>query len=372
MLVACLAGIAGVACLVAPALAATDPTEPTAKLQRVLDQVVAAGAPGAIVLVRDGDRTIRLSSGNGSLAPKTPMRVADRSRIGGVTKSFTATVVLQLVGEKKLALSDTVERWLPGVISNGNAISIRQLLNHTSGIYSLEKDPRVLAPYYKGDLTQIFDARKGVKIAAEHGPLFAPGSKLSYSNTNYFLLGMIVKAATGNSIGAELGSRIFEPLGLRHTTYPTSSRIPGSYTHGYLAGKKPVDVTPFSPTLFGPAGAIVSNADDVARFYRALLRGRLLGPDLLKSMQTIDSVATGGVLDAGIRGGGWGLGLLRENFPCGTAWGHDAENPGYMTAAWNSKDGNRQVVVVVNSSFSHDEPVSRAMRTVLATAYCAR
>jgi D-alanyl-D-alanine carboxypeptidase len=372
MLIASLAGIAGVTCLVAPALAARGPTERTASLQRALDQVVAAGAPGAAVLVRDGNRTIRLSSGYGNLAPKTPMRVADRSRIGGVTKSFTAAIVLQLAGEKMLKLGDTVERWLPGVISNGNAISIRQLLNHTSGIYSFDKDPRVLAPYYKGDLTRTFDARTGVKIAAEHGPLFAPGSKLSYSNTNYFLLGMIVEAATGKSIGAELSSRIFKPLGLHHTTYATSSRIHESYTHGYLAGKNPVDVTPFSPTLFGPAGAILSTPDDLAHFYRALLQGRLFPAKLLKAMQTIDPVATGGIPDAGILGGGWGLGLLRETFPCGQAWGHDAENPGYMTAAWNSKDGNRQVAIVVNSNFGHGEPVSRAMRNVLVTAYCGR
>jgi D-alanyl-D-alanine carboxypeptidase len=81
-------------------------------------------------------------------------------------------------------------------------------------------------------------------------------------------------------------------------------------------------------------------------------------------------VARGGVLDAGISGGGWGLGLLREKFPCGQAWGHDAENPGYMTAVWNSKDARRQVVVVVNSFSTHDEPVSRAMRKLLVTAYC--
>ena len=91
---------------------------------------------------------------------------------------------------------------------------------------------------------------------------------------------------------------------------------------------------------------------------------------MLAAMQTIDPVATGGVPDAGILGGGWGLGLLRERFPCGVAWGHDAENPGYMTAAWSSENGRRQVVVVVNSNLDHDEPVSRAMRELLTTAYC--
>ena len=130
MLIASLAGLAGAACLAMPALAGGADHQ-TAKLQRALDRVVAAGAPGAAVLVRDGDGTTRLTSGHGNLAPQTPMRIADRWRIGGVTKSFTATVVLQLVAEDKLALSDTLEKWLPGVISNGRAISIRQLLDRT-------------------------------------------------------------------------------------------------------------------------------------------------------------------------------------------------------------------------------------------------
>ena len=86
-------------------------------------------------------------------------------------------------------------------------------------------------------------------------------------------------------------------------------------------------------------------------------------------MRTIDPVATGGIPDAGILGGGWGLGLLKERFPCGNAWEHDTEIPGYMTAAWNDKRAKRQVVMVVSSNHSHDEAVSGAMREVLATAY---
>jgi D-alanyl-D-alanine carboxypeptidase len=373
LFVSCLAGLAGGACLAAPALADGSAPQPTAQLQRALDQVVAAGAPGAAVLVRDGDRTTRLSSGFGNLAPQTPMRATDRSRIGGVTKSFTATVVLQLVGENKLALGDSVERWLPGVVPNGDAISIRQLLNHTSGIYDYMTDPTVLAPYQQGDLTHVFNPLVGVQIAAEHGPLFPPGSQLSYSNTNYILLAMIVEAVTGNPIASELQARLFGPLGLSDTSFPTLSDIDGPHTHGYVfldAG--PFDVTPWSPSGAGAAGAILSTPDDVARFYRALLHGRLLATAELKAMQTIDPVATGGVPDAGILGGGWGLGLLRESFPCGEAWGHDTEIPGYMTAAWNSNSGTRQVVVVVNSHHDHDEPVSRAMREVLAIAYCRR
>jgi D-alanyl-D-alanine carboxypeptidase len=182
---------------------------------------------------------------------------------------------------------------------------------------------------------------------------------------------MIVEAATGKSLAAQLSHRIFEPLALRHTSYPTSSEIPGSYAHGYFGGDTSFDVTALTPTLYGAAGAILSNTQDVAHFYRALLRGRLLSPRVLRAMQTVDPVATGGVPDAGILGGGWGLGLLRERFPCGTAWGHDAENPGYMTAAWSSKDGDRQVVVVVNGDYEHDALVSQALRDLLVKAYCS-
>lgn len=369
-LTACLAGVLVVVSLAAPAHAASR-SDLSARVQQALDGVVEAGSPGAIALVREGGRTMQLSSGHSNLSPERPMRADLRARIGGVTKSFTATVVLQLVGEGRLAFDDTVEQWLPGVISNGEAISVRQLLNHTSGVYDYVNDPRTLAPYLAGDLTRIFDPLDGVRYAAEHGPQFAPGTALLYSNTNYLLLAMIAETITGRSIGTLLRNRIFAPLGLGHTTYPTSSQILGPHVHGYLVEEQPpMDVTAFSPTVSAASGAILSNADDLARFYRALLRGRLVTPRLLHQMQTIDPVATGGIPDAGILGGGWGLGLLREDFPCGPAWGHDSESLGYMIAAWNNNSGTRQVVVIVNSHFDHDAPVSQAMRDVLTTAYC--
>ena len=179
----------------------------------------------------------------------------------------------------------------------------------------------------------------GVQVAADHGPLFAPGTGLSYSNSNYSLLALIVEAATGHSFAAELRTRLFEPLRLRNTSFPMSSQIDGPHTHGYLfLDDGPFDVTDWSPTLFGPAGAILSNADDLARFYRALLQGRLLAAEVAAGDADDRPRRHRRDPDAGILGGGWGLGLLREHFPCGVAWGHDAENPGYMTAAWSSTE----------------------------------
>ena len=368
ILLACIAGIVGMTAPTAPSFAAKGPDKKSAALQEALDRVVAAGAPGAVVLVRDGDHTTRLASGLSNLSSTTPTGVGETTRIGGMTKTFTATVILQLVNEEKVALTDTVEKWVPGVISNGNAITVRQLLNHTSGIADFTSDPEYLAPYYAGDLNYVFEPDAGIQIAANHGPLFTPGTGLAYSNTNYLLLAKVAEAATRNSIASELQTRIFEPLGLSHTTYATRPEEAPTM-HGYLfLDDGPYDVTPW--TMVGAAGAIVTNADDLSRFYRALLQGRLLPHKLLKAMQTIDPVATGGVPDSGILGGGWGLGLLKETLPCGQAWGHDSENPGYMTATWSSKDGKRQVVVMVNTNGGHDEPVPSAMRDVLTTAYC--
>jgi D-alanyl-D-alanine carboxypeptidase len=139
-----------------------------------------------------------------------------------------------------------------------------------------------------------------VQIAADHDPLFAPGTALAYSNTNYLLLAMIVEAATGTSFESELMARIVEPLGLTDTTYATSPEIAGPHIHGCsLDGQPPIDATPWNPALFGASAAVLSNADDVARFYAALLQGSLLSDELLASMMTIDPVATGGVPDAG-------------------------------------------------------------------------
>lgn len=326
--------------------------------------------------MRVGDRTFRLTSGNGNLTPATPVRAGDLVRIGGITKTYTAAVVLQLVGERRLALTDTVERWVPGAIPNGAAITVRHLLNHTSGLVDYASDPRVLGPYFAdfpSSLTLAFDPAEGVRIAAEHGPLYAPGEGWNYSNTNYLLLAMIVEAATHRSFGSQLKARVFKPLGLDRTSYPTSSTIKGSHVHGYFQFDGTLlDFTPLSPTLLGASGAVLSNAPDVAKFYRSLLRGRLIDARLLRAMQTVDPVATNppGTPDAGIIGGGWGLGLLRETFPCGDAWGHDSETPGYMTAAWNSANAKRQVVVIVNTNVSHDEPIAAAMRDVLSQAYC--
>ena len=312
---------------------------PQPELQRALDDLVAAGVPGAVLLVREGDRTIRLTSGSGNLKPKTPMRAGDRFRVGSITKTFVATVVLQLVGEKKLRLTDTIERWLPGVVPNGKRITVRHLLNHTSGLFDYAGDRKWLEAAYRDPLRQ-WAPREIVAVATAHKPHFAPGAGWSYSNTNYFVVGLIVEAATGHKLESELRRRIFVPLRLQATSLDTVPRIAGPHAHGYFV--RPLeDVTVGSPSYVWAAGALVSTADDVARFFRALLGGRLLRPDLLRMMETT-------VVDT--REFSYGLGLEKVPTRCGVAWGHSGGSPGYSVDSYNSKSGTRQVVVFVNAT----------------------
>jgi len=246
---AILACLATAVFVVASAAATPSSQRTKTSLQQDANALVSAGAPGVVLFSRDGNRTISVTSGLGEISTKTPIRANDRIRVASVAKTYIATVVLQLVGEGKLRLTDTVEHWLPGLVPHGDAISIRQLLNHTSGLADFECDPTVLAPYLAGDLGHPWAPRKLVQIAVSHPPLFAPGTDESYSSTNYLLAGLIVEARTGHTLGSELSRRIFQPLHLRATSFPTTARMPSPHAHGYLVIKKPpaTDVTGLYP-----------------------------------------------------------------------------------------------------------------------------
>ena len=367
---ACPVSLALVAAVVAAPVATAAPERPAARepaLQRAADALVATGAPGTIVLVRDGDRTTRVVAGYANLATGRPMRASDRFRVGSTTKTFVSTVVLQLAGEGKLALDDSVERWLPGLVPNGAAITVRHLLTRTrSGLadYAPDEDDtfirRVLADRHKR-----WEPRELVAIGTAHPPLFTPGARWSYSNTGYILLGLIAEAASGNPLEAELRARILAPLRLRATSLDTNPRIAGRHAHGYSRFDAPrrFDISVLDQSWAWAAGAIASTADDLARFYRALLGGRLLPPSLLAEMRA--TVPVGGGHQA------YGLGLIKTRYPCGLFWGHGGETLGYQSFAESSADGERQITMVVNADQSLlGARAQRALDRVRAIAYC--
>jgi D-alanyl-D-alanine carboxypeptidase len=341
-----------------------DPGE----LQRLLDQIVAVGAPGGAARVRDRHAVTQAASGLADLRTRRPMQPGLTYRAGSVTKPFVATVVLQLVAEGRLSLSDTVEHWLPGILPYGDQVTIRQLLNNTSGVPEYLLVPLLELYASKQGRFRSWTPRELVALVADQPLLFPPGTTYSYSNTNYVLAGLIVETATGRKLGQELARRIFRPLGLRDTYFPVNRpTIPGRNARGYSIdpfAQEPgplLDFTVYNPSLAWAAGALVSDLGDLERFFRALLRGRLLPPRLLAEMTT--------PVDTGQPGQGYGLGLAVIETPAGRLIGHDGGIPGFITIVLSTEDGRRQLGVMVNQFFTTpavDQAFSQALEAIAA------
>lgn len=223
------------------------------------------------------------------------LKVGDEFRMGSNTKTMAATLVLQLVAEGKLALTDPVEKWLPGKVPNGKAITLRMLLNHTSGLFDYTEDAAV-RPSTLGRDRRRWTSAKLLAVGVKHGPLFAPGTKWSYSNTGYAAIGAVLEQVTGASLADLVRDRIARPLDLRHTYYATDSTWRGPHARGYeldaahmppavpaefrhFAGARHhghVNVSDNDPGWGGAAGAVVSTTQDWSRFSTALMSGKLL------------------------------------------------------------------------------------------------
>ncbi|MFE4493294.1 serine hydrolase domain-containing protein [Streptomyces niveus] len=346
-LVAALAAVG----MAVPAVAAAQPAE--GSFQRQVDAVQRTGTVG--VLARStGPRGVQFATaGVADAETKRKARPGDKFRIASATKTYVSTVVLQLVGEGRLSLDDTVEDVLPGVVSgngnDGSRITVRQLLNHTSGLFNYTADFPALSgidAYEAGRYTTWTDEQL-VGIAMRHAPDFEPGAKWSYSNTNYTLAGMIIEKITGRTWQQEVTKRVIRPLGLRDTLTPTTSaRIPGSHLKGYSAfgeSAPAIDVTAFNPSAAGAAGAMISTAGDMTTFYQALMSGRLLKPAQLTEMKKTVRAAE---LDEAWPGARYGLGLMEIPLTCGGSYfSHAGDLPGYATRTGATEDGRRVVVL---------------------------
>jgi D-alanyl-D-alanine carboxypeptidase len=348
---------AAVALAFAAPAAQAQPQTPRASVQRV----VAAGAPGAILL------TVRHGHSAGVAAGRD-LRSGASFRIGSLTKTYVAAVVLQLAAEGRLSLDDPVARHLPGVVPGADAITVRQLLQHTSGLPDFDGLPAVTQPYLAGDLGYVWAPRALIDLAVAQPPLHAPGAGFAYSNTNYLVAGLLVETVTHRRLANVLRDRIFRPLRLRHTAFALRGDRPRPQAHGstVVPGGRRVDVTTLTPYSWA-AGAIVSTAADIATFYRALLAGRVVAPRLLSAM-------LGTVADTSpdVPGQRYGLGIVRFPTSCGAAWGHNGDTPGYLVFALTSRNGGRQAVLFVNQDAeSLPRTVPRVFLDVLMGAYCA-
>jgi D-alanyl-D-alanine carboxypeptidase len=294
-------------------------------LQALLDEIPAFGAVAEVH--HAGRRVWRGTTG--------PVPAGAKFRAGSITKSFVATVVLQLAGEGRLALDE-----------------VRPMLQHTSGIPDYGSSERFRRLY--GGTEAIVGLRHRtwtrselLDLVAGEPPLFPPGSSWAYSSTNYLRLGLVIERVTGRPYAAEASRRILRPLGLRDTSFPgTETRIDGPHLRGYLDDG--VDITEFDQSFAGAAGEIVSSTADLNRFYRALMTGELLAPAGLAAMRTV------------LPSGDYGLGVARRQLPGGTTlWGHNGGTFGFETFSWSTAAGDRQVTVATAPRPGHD-PQPRA------------
>jgi D-alanyl-D-alanine carboxypeptidase len=347
--------------LIAPAPVTAAPANARSGVQEALDGVVAAGATSAIVETRDPRGRWLATSGVAELGSGRPAPVNGRYRIGSVTKTFVSTVLLQLVAERRLSLADTVERRLPGLVPGGGSITVRQLLNHTSGIFDYAEAMPVEGEEFLKIRFRYYAPEQLVGIATVHDPYFPPGTGWHYSNTNYILAGLIIERMTGHAYGAEISRRILRPLGLRDTSVPgVSTWIPGPHAHGYLqVGERAVDVTELNPSLAWAAGEMISTNADLNRFFKALLGGELLLPAELAAMKTTVPSFLGGS----------GLGLYSVQLPCGrTLWGHQGDIPGYSTVSMHTVDARRQFTFSLTTLV--DDGLGEALDRLVTAAYC--
>jgi D-alanyl-D-alanine carboxypeptidase len=331
-------------------------------LEDHLEAIVATGVPGAAVVAVTQDERIEAAAGFADLRTGEALTVDHRFRIGSVTKVFVAALVLRLVDEGLLDLDGEAAPFAEG-------ITIRQLLNHTSGLPDYPHDvPGIFESYRRnpahrwelGHLEQL-------ELVMEMPRLFAPGAGWSYHGSNYLVLGLLVEEVTGVMLRDALRERVLEPLGLERTDL-VEGPLRGDCARGYLPADnpvlpdtEPVDVTEIDLSPFTWAGGgVLSTAGETARILRAVLGGEYL-PDRLRAemLRAVDSVADDQDWKETDRYG-LGIGEITALMggppsPCGAAWGHLGFSLGYTAIALSSEDGKRQVVLFANGAAASEE-----------------
>ncbi|MFI7534016.1 serine hydrolase domain-containing protein [Streptosporangium sp. NPDC049376] len=333
-------------------------------VQAALDAIVAAGAPGALAETYDEDGRWSGTAGTGDLRTHASVPRDGRWRIGSVTKTFVAALILKLADQNKLALDDPIDRHLPGLLPHGDRVTVRMLLNHTSGVAdyaaTFEETPAGLRRL----AATTYTPRQLIGIGTGLPPTSDPGVRWAYSNTGYAALGLLIEKITGRSLSIALFTRLLAPQGLPATTLPTTARtIVGPHPHGYMRDEnnRPEDITAFNPSNAWAAGALVSTASDVNRFFDRLLHGRVLSSGSLAQMKRTVPVAPGFA---------YGLGLMRLTLTCGTTvWGHKGHIPGYATYSFHS---DRRGITVAATALpsSNDAAVDQAMNQALNAEFC--
>lgn len=318
------------------------------QMQQIVEQVMAEdNIPGVIVGVWVPDRGEWVTAvGQADIETGRQMSTEDKVRIASNTKTFVATLILQLVDEGKIDLDDTLEEYISGV-PNGDLITIRQILNMTAGIFSFTEDEVFLEEFTADPLMDI-TPQEELDIALSYPPDFPPGEGWHYSDTNYEILGMIAEQVTGNPIEEEIQVRIIEPLGLTSTSFPTTPDMPNGSAKGYLLSEdgELMDYTRVNPAVAWAGGAMISDLEDLKVWTKALATGELISEEMhQQQLQWVD-------IPGAVRvDGKYGLGIMSlAGFQ-----GHNGAIFGYNSLALYLPEADATIVVLANKSTNFSE-----------------
>ncbi len=326
------------------------------EVQAALEQAVAAGIPGIALEIQGREGSEFLTAGSASLEDERLLTPEDSFRIASITKAFTAAVVMELVEEGALSLDDTVDQWVPGLLAEGDSITVRHLLGHTSGLADYTKDDEFIEAFVAGEE---LPPERIVSFVSSEPLAFEPGSTYEYSDTDNNVLGMIVEAVAGRSYEQELSSRVLDPMELRSTVLPNSPEMPDPHADGYQydpeseGAEEPENVTTaLDPSAAGASGALISTPSDLSRFFGGLLGGELIGEGTLEQMKET-LAGEGSPSGPGTKRAG--LGIFSYELPCGEVWGHTGQFPGYQAFGAATPDGSGALAMMANATQISEE-----------------
>jgi D-alanyl-D-alanine carboxypeptidase len=346
-----------------------------AALDRALKELVAmeGGPPGVIAVVQRGQHRKVHTIGVRNIKSGLPMRIHDRMRIASAAKAFSGAVALSLVSKGKLSLQDTIGERLRELLPEAWwEVTLRQLLNHTSGIPDFAGDEGV-ADAFVASPKKAPPPEELLSLMEEVDLLFDPGSEYHYSNSDNIVVALMVEAATGTSYEEQLRERVYKPLGLRKTTLPRGTNLRKPFIHGYSSQDPPEDLSEdFAAGWAWASGGIVSTPADLNDFIRGYVGGKLFDERTQAKQRRVIEGASSDPPGPGKNSAG--LAIFRYETRCGTVWGHTGNTAGYTQFAAGSADGRRSVTVSINAQHTPtigSPVVFKALRRAEGLAVCA-
>ncbi|MGW7051546.1 serine hydrolase domain-containing protein [Streptomyces sp. NPDC054887] len=329
------------------------------------------GPPGAVVLLQRGKDVKVYRAGVADVESGRPPRAGDHMRLASVAKAFSGAVSLRLVDRGKLRLNDTIGKRLPALPRAWHKVTLRQLLQHTSGLPDFSEAPEFVERL-SADPRQEMDSRRLLDFVADEPLRFAPGSRYRYSNSDNIAVALMAEAVTGRPYEELLDRLVFRPLGLRNTSLPSGYALPRPYLHGYdiEQGQRPEDVsTALSMSAVWASGGMVSTPNDLNAFMRAYAGGALFSQ---KTREQQTKWVAGSSVNPGPGRNRAGLALFRYETRCGVVHGHTGTILGYTQFAAATPDGKRSLTFSLNTQLGQSttpELVAR-MRAVQEDFVC--